>query len=49
VPRIVACIGPVTAATAREHGLSVDIEAADHSVAGLVAALVEWAAAQPAP
>jgi uroporphyrinogen III methyltransferase/synthase len=49
IPGIVACIGPVTAATAREHGLSVDIEAVDHTVAGLVDALVAWAAAHPAP
>jgi len=39
VPGFVACIGPVTATTAREAGLVVDLVATDHSVAGLVAAL----------
>jgi uroporphyrinogen III methyltransferase/synthase len=43
VPPMVACIGPVTAATARELGLHVDVEAEVHSVAGLVAALVRQA------
>ena len=43
VPPVVACIGPVTAATARERGLTVDVEAELHTVAGLVDALVEWA------
>jgi len=43
VPPVVACIGPVTAATAREHDLTVDVEAKVHTVAGLVDALVEWA------
>ena len=45
VPPVVACIGPVTAATAREHGLTVDVEARDHTVEGLVDALVDWAGA----
>jgi uroporphyrinogen III methyltransferase/synthase len=40
VPPVVACIGPVTAATARAHGLVVDVEADVHTVAGLVDALV---------
>ncbi|HMM41081.1 MAG TPA: uroporphyrinogen-III synthase [Thermomicrobiales bacterium] len=40
----VACIGPVTARAARELGLRVDIVAADHSIPGLVAAIVAWAA-----
>ena len=35
----VACIGPTTAATARELGLEPDVVASDHSVPGLVAAL----------
>jgi len=39
----IACIGPVTARTAREAGLSVDIEAQEHTIPGLVAAIVEWA------
>jgi uroporphyrinogen III methyltransferase/synthase len=37
----IACIGPVTAHTARESGLRVDIVAAEYTIAGLVAALVE--------
>ena len=41
VPARVACIGPVTAATAREHGLHVDVEAAVHTIDGLVAALAD--------
>jgi uroporphyrinogen-III synthase len=35
----VACIGPVTAATAREHGLRVDVVATDHSIPGLIEAI----------
>jgi uroporphyrinogen III methyltransferase/synthase len=35
----VACIGPITAQTARELGLRVDVEAAEHTVEGLVEAL----------
>ena len=35
----IACIGPVTAATARELGLRVDLEASEHTVEGLVEAL----------
>lgn len=37
----VACIGPVTAAAARQHGFQVTIEAADHTIPGLVRALEE--------
>ncbi|MEO7556452.1 MAG: uroporphyrinogen-III C-methyltransferase [Acidimicrobiales bacterium] len=40
VPPIVACIGPITAATARARGLPVAVESAVHTVAGLVDALV---------
>jgi uroporphyrinogen III methyltransferase/synthase len=40
VPRMVACIGPVTAATARRNGLTVDIEAPVHSIDGLVDAVI---------
>ncbi|MBI4308288.1 MAG: uroporphyrinogen-III C-methyltransferase [Chloroflexi bacterium] len=39
---VVACIGPVTARAARETGLPVDIVAAEHTVRGLVRALVEY-------
>ena len=37
----IACIGPVTAATAGRLGLNVDIVAQDHTVGGLVVALLE--------
>jgi len=36
---IVACIGPVTAATARRHGIAVDVEAEPHTLDGLLDAL----------
>ncbi|CAN5140164.1 uroporphyrinogen-III C-methyltransferase [soil metagenome] len=35
----VACIGPVTAATARRHGITVDVEASVHTLDGLLEAL----------
>jgi uroporphyrinogen III methyltransferase/synthase len=41
VPPVVACIGPITATTARDHGLAVTVEAAEHTIPGLVAALRE--------
>ena len=47
VARFVACIGPVTAATARAAGYHVDVVADDHSIAGLVAALVAGLSAVP--
>ncbi|MDQ6838626.1 MAG: uroporphyrinogen-III C-methyltransferase [Actinomycetota bacterium] len=40
VPPTVACIGPVTAATARRAGLTVTTVAARHTVPGLVDALI---------
>jgi uroporphyrinogen III methyltransferase/synthase len=42
VPPVVACIGPVTADTARRLGLDVDIEAAEHTIAGIVDALTSY-------
>jgi uroporphyrinogen III methyltransferase/synthase len=39
VPAVVACIGPVTAQTAEEHGLKVDVVADEHTIEGLVSAL----------
>jgi uroporphyrinogen III methyltransferase/synthase len=48
LPPVVAAIGPVTAATARAHGLTVDVEAEVHTIDGLVDALVAWAAEDPA-
>jgi len=41
----VASIGPVTSQTAREHGLTVAVEAAEHTVDGLLEALVTATAA----
>jgi uroporphyrinogen III methyltransferase/synthase len=38
---LVAAIGPITAETARELGLNVGVVAAEHTIPGLVAALVE--------
>lgn len=49
VPSTVACIGPVTAAACREHGIVVDVEAQLHTVAGLVDALVARQNALPSP
>ncbi|KAA0235654.1 MAG: Siroheme synthase [Acidimicrobiales bacterium] len=43
VPGVVACIGPVTAETARLEGLDVAIEAEVHTVPGLVESIVHWA------
>ncbi len=37
----IACIGPITAETAREVGLRVDAVANEYTVAGLVAAIVD--------
>ncbi len=39
---IIACIGPITAQTAREVGLPVDVMATEYTMDGLVAALVEY-------
>jgi len=41
VPPIVAAIGPITGATARELALDVTVEAEEHTIAGLVDALVD--------
>lgn len=38
---LVACIGPITADAARAAGLTVDVEAAEHTIDGLVAAIVD--------
>lgn len=40
----VACIGPITTATARDLGIRVDVEADPHTIEGLLDALVDWAA-----
>ena len=36
---LIACIGPITAQTAREMGLRVDVVAADYTISGLLSAL----------
>jgi uroporphyrinogen III methyltransferase / synthase len=41
---LVACIGPVTAKTAEELGLRVDVVATEYTVEGLVRALRKWTA-----
>jgi len=38
----IACIGPITAQTAREVGLPVDVMACDYTMDGLVAALLDY-------
>ncbi len=43
---LVACIGPITAKTARELGLRVDVEAAEHTIPGLVRAMREHCGAK---
>jgi uroporphyrinogen-III synthase len=43
LPPVVATIGPITAETARKHGLRVDVEAEVHSIDGLVDAILGWA------
>ncbi len=44
----VACIGPITAETARGHGLRVDAEAGEYTIPGLVEAVTNLLAADPA-
>ncbi len=44
----VACIGPITAETARNHGIRVDAEAKEYTIPGLIEAVVELFAADPA-
>jgi uroporphyrinogen III methyltransferase / synthase len=45
---VVASIGPVTSATAREYGMDVAIEAEEHTIAGLVQAIREHYAREEA-
>jgi uroporphyrinogen III methyltransferase/synthase len=42
-----ACIGPVTAATAREHGIPVPVESGRHTIAGLVQAIEDHYGGRP--
>jgi uroporphyrinogen-III synthase len=41
VPPVVACIGPITAETARSAGLTVNVVASPHTIDGLIRSLVE--------
>jgi uroporphyrinogen III methyltransferase/synthase len=43
----VACIGPITAETARKHGIEVHAEAGEYTISGLVEAVVDLFAADP--
>ena len=49
VPPLVASIGPVTSAAAVEHRLEVTVEATEHTIGGVVAALVGHARSWSAP
>jgi len=42
--RVVACIGPTTAEAAGKAGLRVDLVPQEHTVNGLVEALLKWRA-----
>jgi uroporphyrinogen III methyltransferase / synthase len=44
----VACIGPITAETARKHGLGVDVEADEYTISGLIEEVVDLLATDPA-
>ena len=44
----VACIGPITAETARRSGIRVDMEAREYTIPGLIEAVVDSFAADPA-
>lgn len=44
----VACIGPITADTARGHGLGVDAQADEYTIPGLVEVVVDLLATDPA-
>jgi uroporphyrinogen-III synthase len=46
-PRLVASIGPITTASAVARGVRVDVEAGDHTVPGLVDALVRYVSDGP--
>ena len=43
IPPLVASIGPATSATVTSHGLQVTVEASEHTVEGVVKALIEHA------
>ncbi len=37
-----ACIGPITSQSARDHGLQITVEAQQHTIDGLVEAIAAW-------
>lgn len=37
----IACIGPITAETARQHGFEVDVMASDYTIPGLIKAILD--------
>lgn len=39
---VVACIGPITSATARDMGFRVDVEASEYTIDGLVEAILKY-------
>jgi uroporphyrinogen III methyltransferase/synthase len=41
----IACIGPITAKTARDHGIRIDAEAEEYTIGGLVSAVAGLLAA----
>lgn len=44
----VACIGPITAATAREQGFNIDVQASEYTIDGLINAILKDRAATEA-
>jgi uroporphyrinogen III methyltransferase/synthase len=46
---VVACIGPVTAETARAYGLTPAVVATEYTIAGLTQAIVQYVQGAPAP
>ena len=46
---LIACIGPITAQTAREQGLQVDLVASQYTTQGLIQALLEYPIRQKTP
>jgi uroporphyrinogen-III synthase len=47
LPPVVVCIGPATLATARSHGITAAIEADEHTLDGVVDALIDNMGARP--
>ena len=46
---LIACIGPITAQTALEQGLKVDLVAGEYTTQGLIQALLEFPSLQITP